>query len=69
MRTPSDYAHTLKEVPMVATQERDLRMVLSGELDIFWSATSIEREQLVEPVRVPHFPGITGLASIVCPSN
>lgn len=47
------------EVPMV--QDRSLRTVAEKNgIDVFWSVTTIEREQLLEPVRFPIDKGLFG---------
>lgn len=47
------------EVPMV--QDRSLRTVaVENGIDVFWSVTTIEREQLLTPVRFPIDKGLFG---------
>lgn len=46
-------------VPMV--QDRSLREIAAGhQVDVFWSMTSVEREQYLLPVRIPIDKGLFG---------
>ncbi|WP_197490032.1 substrate-binding periplasmic protein [Rheinheimera sp. SA_1] len=53
------FALQASPVPMV--QDRSLREIAAGNLvDVFWSMTSIEREQYLLPVRIPIDKGLFG---------
>jgi ABC-type amino acid transport substrate-binding protein len=53
------FALQASPVPMV--QDRSLREIAAGnQVDVFWSMTSIEREQYLLPVRIPIDKGLFG---------
>lgn len=56
----SGQAHTLQSsIKMV--QSRSLKELEHGELvNVVWSMTSIEREQLFKPIRIPIYKGLYG---------
>lgn len=53
--------HQLVEVRVPMVQDRTLRTVaVENGIDVFWSVTTIEREQLLTPVRFPIDKGLFG---------
>lgn len=54
-------AHQLVEAEVPMVQDRSLRTVaVENGIDVFWSVTTIEREQLLTPVRFPIDKGLFG---------
>lgn len=53
--------HQLVEADVPMVQDRSLRTVaVENGIDVFWSVTTIEREQLLTPVRFPIDKGLFG---------
>lgn len=53
--------HQLVEADVPIVQDRSLRTVaVENGIDVFWSVTTIEREQLLTPVRFPIDKGLFG---------
>ncbi len=51
----------LRASPVPMVQDRSLREIAAGnQVDVFWSMTSIEREQYLLPVRIPIDKGLFG---------
>ncbi|MBU2427807.1 MAG: hypothetical protein KKA56_13095, partial [Gammaproteobacteria bacterium] len=58
-KTAEPFVLQASPVPMV--QDRSLREISMGnQVDVFWSMTSIEREQYLLPVRIPIDKGLFG---------
>lgn len=52
---------TLNYHPRKYTQGRALReLSVNSEIDLNWSTTSIEREKLLKPIRIPIYRGLIG---------
>ena len=45
---------------LVAEQSRSVRLLDGGELDLYWSMTSREREEAMLPIRIPMQKGLLG---------
>lgn len=59
-KSATPYRLEASPVPMV--QDRSLRQIAAGnQVDVFWSMTSVEREQYLLPVRIPIDKGLFGL--------
>ena len=43
-----------------ATQARIIELIDSGQVDLFWAATSLELEKKLTPVRIPLYKGLLG---------
>ncbi|WP_164852218.1 substrate-binding periplasmic protein [Rheinheimera riviphila] len=53
--------YELQASPVPMVQDRSLREIAAGnQVDVFWSMTSIEREQYLLPVRIPIDKGLFG---------
>lgn len=51
----------LKASPVPMVQDRSLREIAAGhQVDVFWSMTSVDREQYLLPVRIPIDKGLFG---------
>lgn len=58
-KSAEPYVLQASPVPMV--QDRSLREIAAGhQVDVFWSMTSVEREQYLLPVRIPIDKGLFG---------
>ena len=42
------------------THSRDIRLVLTGELDVTWNVATIAREKTLRPILIPIFQGLHG---------
>lgn len=57
----SGKAFDLQASPVPMVQDRSLREIAAGHhVDVFWSMTSVEREQYLLPVRIPIDKGLFG---------
>lgn len=58
----SDETYVLQPAPEIISQSRALREISSqnGVIDVFWSMTSVEREQQLRPIRIPLSRGLLG---------
>lgn len=57
----SGVPYKLQASPVPMVQDRSLREIAAGnQVDVFWSMTSIEREQYLLPVRIPIDKGLFG---------
>jgi ABC-type amino acid transport substrate-binding protein len=50
----------LQAMGTTANQERNLKLIEQGELDIYWSAASISREQALLAIKIPIYKGLFG---------
>lgn len=55
----------LQQVPLHEMQPRLLALVEGGILDLIWTATSLKREQISRPIRIPLDMGLTGNRALV----
>lgn len=64
-KSGAPYQLQASPVPMV--QDRSLREIAAGnQVDVFWSMTSIEREQYLLPIRIPIDKGLFGWRLFLC---
>jgi hypothetical protein len=56
----SDQNYILQATSTTANQERNLKLIEKGELDIYWSAASAQREQTLLAIKIPIYKGLFG---------
>jgi len=56
----TDQNYVLQAMGTTANQERNLKLIEQGELDIYWSAASISREQALLAIKIPIYKGLFG---------
>lgn len=56
----SDSGYQAQEMSTQMNQKRKVEEALAGTVDVFWSMTSKELEEIVLPVRIPLFKGLLG---------
>lgn len=62
----TDYLYKLDVVSSsTVTEDRIEKELIDGTLDIMWSATTVKKEQLFLPVRIPLFKGLLGNRAII----
>lgn len=60
--TESKYGKAIiKETPIQAVQKRYRKLLNSKDIDVLWAVTSKERENEIEPIRVPIAKGLFGV--------
>lgn len=58
-RTAAKYGpYQLRPSPLPMNQERSIRELQQGKVDVFWTAATDERERLLLPVRIPIEKGL-----------
>lgn len=53
-------AYQMKQISVPMYQERQLKSVESGLIDVMWTMTSKEREKIAKPVYIPLMKGLLG---------